>query len=497
MIFELLVILGFLISGSFLVKFLGFNGWYVPFLGYIVGVSIYVALGFAQVLIGIHTHPLIALTTLTVLTLALFIYDYRNEKLIRFSKIHSLIVLAIASSLVSFLWSAHLFNWHIDSFFNMEIGSLLVNNHYDTASMARVAKRLLAIPFIHASAHIGEGSEYYLRSFTPLLSLSIIASIAWIALEGLRKKVNKHMLYASIIAGLIFLITINRYVFHTFYINGHLFFAALLLIIAGFSWLVSMNNTWQKKSNALMIVLLLAIPALVVTRPEASMVAALALVPLLLNTKIPWKKRALPAFVLGVSMIAWQGYVSTVDYQSSGAVSAESYGLLVAGVALIFAIPLLKIKLTERTQRNLIWTAEGGLLASLMFLTFLNPVVLRNALSATYQNVVFGSWGWSLLFLGFVGILAIILLKFPRQAHLRFPLTTFIILGFLLAYLRTGDILESTGGYRVGNGDSFNRMLMQIVPLAVLYIIVVVASGTARYRLKKSRSFLRYKIVRI
>jgi hypothetical protein len=41
----------------------------------------------------------------------------------------------------------------------------------------------------------------------------------------------------------------------------------------------------------------------------------------------------------------------------------------------------------------------------------------------------------------------------------------------LLAYLR------DEGAYRVGQYDSLNRMFMQVVPLAVLYVVVVYATA--------------------
>jgi membrane protein implicated in regulation of membrane protease activity len=46
--------------------------------------------------------------------------------------------------------------------------------------------------------------------------------------------------------------------------------------------------------------------------------------------------------------------------------------------------------------------------------------------------------------------------------------TTFLPLVFLLAFLRDG-------AYRVGATDSLNRMWIQIIPLAVLYVMAAIA----------------------
>ena len=54
-------------------------------------------------------------------------------------------------------------------------------------------------------------------------------------------------------------------------------------------------------------------------------------------------------------------------------------------------------------------------------------------------------------------------------------MTTFAPVALLLAYFR------DEGAYRVGQYDSLNRMFMQVVPLAVLYVVAVY-STTGRVR---------------
>ena len=53
---------------------------------------------------------------------------------------------------------------------------------------------------------------------------------------------------------------------------------------------------------------------------------------------------------------------------------------------------------------------------------------------------------------------------------LRFPLTTFVPFVFLMAYFREGS-------YRVGLADSLNRMIMHVVPLAILLLLILVTVG--------------------
>ncbi len=64
--------------------------------------------------------------------------------------------------------------------------------------------------------------------------------------------------------------------------------------------------------------------------------------------------------------------------------------------------------------------------------------------------------------------------RVPGETTLRFPLTSFIPFAFLLAYLRGI-------AFRVGDGDSLNRMWIQLIPIAVLYLIVAIGAGERRW----------------
>ena len=85
-----------------------------------------------------------------------------------------------------------------------------------------------------------------------------------------------------------------------------------------------------------------------------------------------------------------------------------------------------------------------------------------------------GRWGASLVILGALVVVALAVSR-GKTAALRFPVTTFAPVALLLAYLR------DEGAYRVGQYDSLNRMFIQVVPLAVLYVVAVyfTAGGTS------------------
>ena len=63
----------------------------------------------------------------------------------------------------------------------------------------------------------------------------------------------------------------------------------------------------------------------------------------------------------------------------------------------------------------------------------------------------------------------ILLTDAPYRLLLRFPLTASIPMFLLFAFLRGSP-------YRVGETDSLNRMLIHIVPLAILFVVSAAAS---------------------
>jgi hypothetical protein len=472
---EVITILAMLMGGSALIRVLGIRGWVLPALGLIAGISLFIIFGTIQAISPVTTNPVLTIT-LTAVTpvIAWLIYALRGRNVgidIRMSVI--VIIGVIFAVLV--LRDANLLNWHTDSFRYIMTGSIIASDNYDNVSTNLVTKRMLAVPLIHAPANLA--GEWYLRSITPLLSVSMLVSMAWLVWMGLRKKINTRTIVTFTVLGLLLLLTTNRFVFHTFYINGHLLFGALLVIIAGASWLLAVSKDAPQK--ALLTLQAIAIPALVVTRPEASLVSALAILPVLLSSVIPYISKAVLLGVLGVSMVAWQLFVISVYMGEGIDLHFSAYGLLIAGLALILLIPLLRWKRLSKNAKALLWATEGGLWLAALLVGLREPELIVRSFNATFQNVVLngGSWGVSFIVLAglFVGLLA--LTRTPGQVYLRFAVTTFLPLALLLVFLQEG-------AYRVGDGDSLNRMWMQIIPLAVVYIIVAMVAGEWRFTIQ-------------
>jgi hypothetical protein len=110
--------------------------------------------------------------------------------------------------------------------------------------------------------------------------------------------------------------------------------------------------------------------------------------------------------------------------------------------------------------------------ATVLLLGAREPGIVYRSMIATYRNLVRneGGWGTSASDAGqCYSSSSPSCLPTAEDRALIFTVATFVPLGLLLALLREGE-------YRVGPGDSLNRMLLHIVPIAVV-AIALGASG--------------------
>jgi hypothetical protein len=80
-----------------------------------------------------------------------------------------------------------------------------------------------------------------------------------------------------------------------------------------------------------------------------------------------------------------------------------------------------------------------------------------------------GNWGYSLVILALFVLVCAVAVRGGEIIFLRFPVTCFVPIAFLLVYFRGFP-------YRIGVGDSLNRISTHIVPLAVLFVIAAASS---------------------
>jgi hypothetical protein len=460
LIIELLAITAILVAGGLLASTLGSGIVVASVVGFPLGAASAVVLAGLIAVTGINSHPSVPFAGALVLgAVAAWRWGPRATHRHWWPLVLPAFAIWVALAAGLRIWGA--VNVTPDSYRYATTGALLAGGELSQATPFLLLTRALAVPAIHAPANLS--GELHLRSVAPLMALATVGLLVWLIGEGLSRAMSPGMLRATQVVAALLLLSVNRFVFHAFYVNGHLFVAAWLLWLVGSIWLDS-----RKGSPATPVTLIrcLLVAAIVLARPDGALIAGLALIPLLSNRNNGASARILPMVALGATTLAWNIFLVT----RSGDAPSEAYGMILGGsltlitAALVAAAPSVLPKRFPLVAELALWgAAVVGALA--------RPWVAWESARATVENVLLGSGGWgvSAVVLGVLSLSVLALSVDHDRTALRFPLTTFVPLGLLLALLRGTP-------YRIGPGDSLNRMLIQFVPLAILFLASAVAA---------------------
>lgn len=461
------VLLVMQLGGWSVLRALGMRSWGAVPLGFLFGASFVIATALVLVVAGGRTDPTMLLAPLL---LAGVVAAFASARRATWSDLTVLAATPVViAGLVRFFREAHLVSYHIDSFRYLTSASLLAQNAFhDVATLNLLTKRMLVAPALHALAH-GHG-ESYLRAVTPLIAMAAVAALMWFIVAGRLADRDappsrvSPWLAAALAATL--LVSINRFVWNAFYVNAHLTVGVAFLLVVGAGWLLARGR--RPDAPALVAIVCVALPTLVAGRPEGFLLAGIAVAPTLLAVTVPFAVRAGVLAAYGLSIVGWYGHVRLIA--GSGA-PTEVTGPLLFGIVATLAVPLLAWPALTRLAQHLLLAAHVVLWLALGVLTVRNPDLLIRSLDATYRNVAqgAGSWGSSLVVLALLIAIVAFTNRDATLASVRFPLLASLPLLFLLAYLRGS-------AYRVGDGDSLNRMLIQFVPLALLFLGAAVGS---------------------
>lgn len=368
-----------------------------------------------------------------------------------------------------------------DTFRYLTISRLLVVDA-DASRMSAflLQSRSLVVGAVHGLALPDFG---YLRAIGPLVAASTLGALWLLAREGLDRLDPRTASWVAAAAAVL-MATNHRFIFHAFYVNGHMLFAAWLLLLVAVAWrrVVAGDQTAAAGGSVgsagpgvvwtgdALVAGLLAV-GLTVLRPEGALVATLALTPVGLEPNVPRRWRQLVLVVFGAGNFAWHlGVVIPLRDTAD----ASLVGMVALGAATVLAAGLLPALDRWRIDRGrllvglhlLAWGAVG-------VMAMRDASILVGTVKSIGRNVLDqGGWGISLLVLA--GLLAIALSvgRVMGERALLFPLLTFAPLAVLLNHARGGP-------GRVGPGDSLNRMLVHLLPLAVL-VLALIAEGRRR-----------------
>jgi hypothetical protein len=347
--------------------------------------------------------------------------------------------------------------------------ALAATGSLDAVGSWDLRMRHLITPLLHMPGVVdGPG---YSAAITPLFAVSGLGATAWLSCRAFDRFAVPIRLRAMLLGSVgLLLVTTNRFTYHAFYINGHMFFAVFLLVGVGLGVLAIIEREpgWVFPAS-------LALGAIVPMRPEAAIVAMIFVVPILVSDRIPYAARwriLIPSLAASTLWhgVLWPRHALAGDLGIAGPV----YGMLFVTWGVAAGLGLLSVPAMRRHAR---WGPPAVLIAVAGYLavnTVADPDLLRDNLTATAANLavegLWGAWWWVTPFL-LVGAWLIVSRRSPVRLLLT-PTATFALAVPAFSFLRGG-------AYRIGTGDSGNRMLVHVTMVIALTILLAAAEAAA------------------
>src|SRR6266576_3453468 len=407
---------------------------------------------------------MVFLVVLALTTLALFWANIRQGSLSRDSILlggASLVVLTGACFLVDLL---RIVTMTPDSSYMARFGQNIGLGNYEASRMVFTMWGPL-VPFIHSITNLLDQKLYW--QYQPVLSLDLVAIVFYTVYTIIREQqsILQSFVAATVLVSLMALS--NIFLFHVFYIHVNII-SALYMYLFVFA-LVKMQ---QQPGRAYELLALLSLIAFSLVRLEAPLFVIVIL--LVTTFRQGWSyvtrlKLIIPFVVLFVAWYARVYFIlPEVPSPFPSATDLLTKELVVAVISVLVGFGLFAVVtglkvLDPIVKRTPFVTLIGLLLVSVTF-TIIKPEHMLTSLESIVRNILLdGDWGLTWYVIFFLAAELYFASRDATERHLMFMLlVTYILLVYNLAYF--------TNSYRIGATDSANRLVLQALPLVLLYL---------------------------
>jgi len=375
--------------------------------------------------------------------------------------------IAVVTALVARQW--HLTRLTPDSLrYLLASNDLVLTEGLREMNAVDLVTRQIGLPALHSLSDLV--GRRYLASIGPLFGAFGLGLFVWLAAEGTRGALVRRNRMVLVATATLFLLSSNRLVYDSFYINTHIQMASYLLIAVAGTWLAVSRglSRWAVPSG-------LALAVTLVFRPEAPLVVAIVLVTVAASRANLSVRLAMTLPTLAVGAL-WYG-LGLWRYAAGGdeiSPTAPVFGSLLA-IGLAIAICLVAGASRARPwARWLDRAGVAGLALLLVFYVATDPAVFGMSIEATARNLVRdGFW-----LLTWVAAIALLLIALAVETIPDARLWTIPVIGFALLYWALPYIRE--GAWRVGAGDSGNRILAHYLAVVVVFLVLAAAHNRGR-----------------
>jgi hypothetical protein len=354
-----------------------------------------------------------------------------------------------------------------DSFRFLQLASILeMTGSIDALRPTDVVSRQVFVPLMYSPAPAMR-SSLLLSSLAPLLGMSALVCFWALSRQALdRVRLAPRPAAGLSALGVLALVSIDRFVYHAAYVNGHMTAAVLVLVLVSGAWFAAVDDDVRWALPAIP-----AIIGLVLMRAETPLVLGLLLLPVLAAARVPSRVKLLLGGTACTALLLWWGIVlAPMGEYREGAMSPSLGALMVAG-GLVVLLVAGRTRVLARLLPALPAIAVAGLVLAVPALIWFEPELMGDTIRATRLNLTgAGLWQSTWLVLVPLLVLATLVRGVPLRGLWATPALGYLPLVIALAFLRGA-------AYREGPGDSGNRLLMHMLLVAVLY--VVLAAGAA------------------
>jgi len=400
---------------------------------------------------------MVFLVVLALTTLALFWANIRQGSLSRDSILlggASLVVLTGACFLVDLL---RIVTMTPDSSYMARFGQNIGLGNYEASRMVFSMWGPL-VPFIHSITNLLDQKLYW--QYQPVLSLDLVAIVFYTIYTVIReqKSILQSCVAATVLVSLMAIS--NIFLFHVFYIHVNIISALYMYL-----FVFALVKLQQQPGRAYELLALLSLIAFSLVRLEAPLFVIVIL--LVTSFRQGWSyvnrlKLIIPFTVL---FVAWYARVYFILPENSDLLTKQlaiTFISVLVGFGLFTIVSGLKV-LDPIVKRTPFVTLIGLLLVSVTF-TVIKPEHMLTSLESIVRNILLdGDWGLTWYVIFFLAAELYFASRDATERHLMFMvLVTYILLVYNLAYF--------TNSYRIGATDSANRLVLQALPLVLLYL---------------------------
>lgn len=327
---------------------------------------------------------------------------------------------------------------------------------------ADLLNRQLGYPSLHALSALTD--RQYLASVGPLFGVSTLGFLSWVLWK--ETKTDRRRILLVLVSGA-FLLSTNRFLYSWFYINAHIVMAAFLLIAVAGTWLALKDrmHDWAWPVG-------ISIGAIVLLRPDSPLFAAVLLA-VVAATPLGWRFRIPVVAPIAFTTALWYGLTlfPHPHYQSYMSLTSPVAGNMIAVAGGVLLVLLARVPRLRSLGAHADTLMLAGMVIGFGFLAWRDLEVVGDTAKATVMNVEFGGWMFTWPTLAALTVVALFRHRIPHGRLWKVPVVAFGLLYWILPLLRDG-------AWRVGTGDSGNRILIHFVAIVVGFIILASARSS-------------------